>query len=233
MTKPNWRKWVLMKKVKVWEACVLSVGLEPESMEFEDERWNEHKPRTGPHIESESFPSPQIEKDYKDLVEVLVANLLEGEHFDINEIGDINNPRGKKYYTVRLDEFVRWATLNVHWLDLPPELAGLILDKKNEGSKQTEVNPSTENEIALVGNGQAAGGPLRALANSKNSEISTMGLIGQKGRQAKNNKRLSHINATNRLGDDEKKIIFGSLKEAQTSIVLRYDALQATNRACK
>lgn len=127
-----------MRKVKVWEACVLSVGLEPDSMEFEDERWREHKPRTGPHIESESFPSPEIEKDYKDLVEVLADNLLEGEHFDINEIGDINNPRGKKYYTVRLDEFVRWATLKVTWLNLPPELAALVLNNSNGNSANAD-----------------------------------------------------------------------------------------------
>jgi hypothetical protein len=57
MTKPNWRKWVLMRKVKVWEACVLSVGLEPDSMEFEDERWREHKRERGHILKARVFPA--------------------------------------------------------------------------------------------------------------------------------------------------------------------------------
>jgi hypothetical protein len=229
-------------------------------MKFEDDRWGKHKAGTGPHIKSESFPNPEIEKNYNALVEDLAANLLIGKHFDVNAIGDINNSRGKKYFTVPLGEFVRWATLNVEWLALPPELAGLILDKTNSDLTQTEakvkpvsvivteqscidedaanellaklpeVYPSSESDIALASDVQAAGGLSRAPANSEDGEISAIGLIGQKGRQAKNNKRLSHINATNHLGDDEKKIIFGSLEEAKASIVLRYDALQSTHR---
>ena len=257
MTKPDWDRLSPTTYVKVWEACVLAVGLEPSSMNFEDDRWGKHKGETRPYITSKSFPTPEVEKNYKALFKELVANLFEGNHFRVK---DINYLQGKGYCGIPLDEFVRWANLNVEWLALPPELTGLILDKTNGDSTQTEakvkpvsvivteqscidedaanellsklpeVNPSSESDIALASDVQAAGGPSRAPANSEDGETSAIGLIGQKGRQAKNNKRLSHINATNRLGDDEKKIIFGSLEEAKASIVLRYDALQSTNR---
>lgn len=145
MTNPNWRTWVPMTYVKVWEACVLSVGLEPSSMEFEDDRWGEHKAGTGPHIERESFPNPEIKKDYKDLIKILTANLLNLENF---YVGDINNPQGKGYYTVKLDEFVRWATLNVKWLDLPPELAALALNSSNGNSAESNVVQASDKPIA-------------------------------------------------------------------------------------
>ena len=147
MTKPNWRTWVPMTYVKVWEACVLAVGLEPSSMEFEDDRWGEHKAGTGPHIESESFPNSEIEKDYKDLIKILTANLLNLKNF---YIGEINNPRGKGYYTIRLDEFVSWATLEVKWLNLPPELAGLVKDKSN--GNLPAINDASRSNMNLAGN---------------------------------------------------------------------------------
>lgn len=125
MTKPDWGRLTPTTYVKVWEACVLSVGLEPSSMKFEDDRWWKHKEETRPYITSKSFPTSEVEKNYKALFRDLAANLFEGSHFDVK---DINNRQGKGYFTVSLGEFVRWATLNVKWLDLPPELAGLVID---------------------------------------------------------------------------------------------------------
>lgn len=130
--------------MKVWEACVLSLGLEPSSMKFERESWM-YQQGTGPHIESESFPNPKVEKDYEDLVDALTANLFEREYFSPAAITTV----GKGYCGVRLDEFVRWATLNVEWLDLPPELAGHVLnssdgdsEESNKKSQSNVTNPS-------------------------------------------------------------------------------------------
>jgi hypothetical protein len=145
MTKPNWCKWVLMPEVKVWEACVLSIGLEPKTMEFERESWM-YAEGTGPHITSESFPSRESEQKYKDLVDVLAANLLVREHFSPAAM----TTRGKGYCGVRLDEFVRWATLKVKWLDLPPELAGLVKDKSN--GNLPAINDASRSNMNLAGN---------------------------------------------------------------------------------
>lgn len=140
MTKPNWCKWVLMPEVKVWEACVLSIGLEPKTMEFERESWM-YAEGTGPHITSESFPSRESEQKYKDLVDVLAANLLVREHFSPAAV----TTRGKGYCGVRLDEFVRWATLKVKWLDLPPELAALAIDESDNNSP--DVNEDSHSNL--------------------------------------------------------------------------------------
>ena len=256
MTKPNWSDWLLMPDVKVWEACVLSIGLEPESMKGEDFGWMDDN-GTGPYFTRESFPNPEAEKKYKSRLKVLGRNLSDRNYFSA---GVIAYGKGAGLCSVRLDEFASWATSKAKWLDLPPELAALVIDKSNSNSTPTEfkvqpesvvgigqscidedaanellanlpeVNPSSECDIALAGDVQAAGGQSRATAKSENGETSAMELIGQKGRQANTDKRLSHINATNHLGDNEQRILFNSLEEAQASIVLRYAALQAATR---
>jgi hypothetical protein len=132
MTKPNWRVWLLMPDVKVWQACVLSIGLEPESMEPEDFNWMDDNGK-GPYFTSESFPNSEAEKKYNDCLKALGANLFDREYFSAGVI----NGNGAGLCSVRLNEFARWATLKAPWLDLPPELAGLVLDKTNGNSAQT------------------------------------------------------------------------------------------------
>ena len=141
MTKPNWRRWLLRKEVKVWEACVLSVGLEPSSMKGERESWM-YQQGTGPHIESESFPNPEVENIYKDLVDALADNLFDIEYFSPAAI----TTEGKGYCGVRLDEFARWATLKVEWLDLPPELAALVPNSSDDASE--ESNKKSQSNVA-------------------------------------------------------------------------------------
>jgi len=140
MTKPNWRVWLSnKKKVKVWEACVLSIGLEPKSMKGEDFGWMDDN-GTGPYFTRESFPNPEAKKDYQDLVEILSENLFDREYFSA---GDIILGKGAAFHSVRLDEFASWATSKAKWLDLPPELAGLVLDKTNGDSKAPREVPIT------------------------------------------------------------------------------------------
>jgi hypothetical protein len=134
MTKPNWRVWLLMPDVKVWQACVLSIGLEPSAMDFERELWM-YPEGTGPHIESESFPNPETEQQYKDLVEILSANLFDREYFSTS----VTSGNGAGYNFIRLDEFATWATSKAKWLDLPPELAGLVANQSNSDSAQTQT----------------------------------------------------------------------------------------------
>jgi len=131
MTKPNWSDWLLTPDVKVWEACVLSIGLEPESMEREDFGWMDDN-GTGPYFTSESFPNSEAEKKYKNRLKVLGRNLSDRKYFSA---GVIAYGKGAGLCSVRLDEFASWAASKAKWLDLPPELAGLVLDKTNGDSK--------------------------------------------------------------------------------------------------
>lgn len=128
-----------MPDVKVWEACVLSIGLEPESMKGEDFGWMDDNGK-GPYFTSESFPNPEAEKKYKGRLKVLGANLSDRDYFSA---GVIAYGKGAGLCSVRLDEFARWATSKAKWLDLPPELAGLVLDKTNGDSKAPREVPIT------------------------------------------------------------------------------------------
>ena len=166
MTKPNWRKWLLMPDVKVWQACVLSIGLEPSTMDFERESWM-YPEGTGPHIESENFPNPETEQQYKDLVEILSANLFDKEYFSAS----VTSGNGAGYNSIRLDEFATWATSEVKWLDLPQELAGLVINKTNGDSAQTQAKDAPA-PVALT-DAQAAAEPVQAQTNKKTPKTRT------------------------------------------------------------
>ena len=120
MDKPNWRKWRLMPDVKVWEACVLSVGLEPSKMHAEDFGWMDDR-GNGPYLASECFPNVEIKEEYQSRFEALSANLFNREYFSAGEI----NGNGRGFCSIRLDEFADWAISTAEWLDLPPELASM------------------------------------------------------------------------------------------------------------
>ncbi len=200
MTKPNWRRWLLRKEVKVWEACVLSVGLEPSSMKFERESWM-YQQGTGPHIESESFPNSEVENVYKDLVDALADNLFDIEYFSPAAI----TTEGKGYCGVRLDEFARWATLRVEWLDLPPELAALVSEKTKGDSAQTEAKAapvsatpteqSVDEDIASLFDGVGKQ-QLAAMFNAKQDTTNDLdlwtGYIQQANKNELKNARTSH-----------------------------------------
>lgn len=131
MTKPNWSVWLLMPDVKVWEACALSIGIEPSSMEGEEFHWMDDS-GTGPKFTSETFPNHEVENKYKDRLKLLGANLTDRDYFSA---GVIAYGKGAGLCSVRLDEFANWATSKAKWLDLPPELARLVFNKTNSNSK--------------------------------------------------------------------------------------------------
>ena len=244
MTKPDWGRLGPNTYVKVWEACALSVGLEPSSMKFEDDRWGKRKEETRPYITSKSFPTPEVEKNYKALLRDLVANLFVDNHF---RVANINYLQGKGYYGVRLDEFVRWATLNVKWLALPPELAALVLDKSNSNSTPTEfkvqpasvvaieqscideeavakllanlpkVSPSSASDTSQASASESNVGNDDLLDNTNESNAARA--MGLKSRDSSTRQRLANINNTNKLGDKEVRLTFKSMEEVKSRIV--------------
>lgn len=255
MTKPDWGRLTPTTYVKVWEACVLSVGLEPSSMEFEDNRWGKHKEETRPYITSKSFPTPEVEKNYKALFRDLVANLFVGNHFHVK---NINYLQGKGYCGIRLDEFVRWATLNVEWLDFPPELAALVIDKSNSNSTPTEfkvkpvsvvviaqscidedavdnllANLSEVNPSSASGAGQAGDVKSSALEGKvgdedKKSHQQTSSDRGKDGANIRTIKRLNDINKNNKH-----KKNFNSLLEVYEFFLKEYESKSEENPTLK
>jgi hypothetical protein len=117
MTTPNWREWEHTPEVRVWQACALSLNIEPNSMTRSRNGWM-RAPGNGPFFEDESFPSDAVKAEFGLRQRVLLANLSKRELFSPG-ILSTNTPGN---CGVRLPEFAAWASAVVKWGDLPPEL---------------------------------------------------------------------------------------------------------------
>ena len=107
--KPNWTKWKLIPKAKVWQVVALSLDLDPDKVTRGKEDWM----AGGAFVNHEG-------KDFQYRFDVIIANCsytkddllyigLGGQH---TGYGDLNIPK-----------FAQWA-LSVN-LDIPPELEAL------------------------------------------------------------------------------------------------------------
>lgn len=105
---PHWAKWKHMPEVELWEACALALNIAPDSMRRSPNDWMV----SGADIFlPESFPSDDVAKEFKNLMEVAKANKQQTIHLKIS-----------------LPEFAAWCATVVRDLtgrDIPPELAAL------------------------------------------------------------------------------------------------------------
>jgi hypothetical protein len=66
----NWRLWVNMPQVQLWEAVALVLGIEPGSLKHSESGWMAG-PGRGPFFDLRSFPSPEKSKEFDDALLLL------------------------------------------------------------------------------------------------------------------------------------------------------------------
>jgi len=115
-TTPDWSEWRYIPKVEVWQACALSLNLDPHSLEKRRyERMSESSPV--PYFEDSSFPSKTIRDEFNKRRRMLIANLPNNPAFSFRNI------LANGCSNVALAEFTTWA-LSIGW-NIPPELAAM------------------------------------------------------------------------------------------------------------
>ncbi len=137
--KPDWKEWKYTPQVRVWQACALSLDIEPYSINFYPLSW-----KTGPYadqlFEDESFQSENEKKEFKSRMRILLNNLNSKE----NPLSFSPNPNRPNLGEVNLSEFASWCS-SVEW-SIPQELAALakkpnIQDENSiPNKKQTRSN---------------------------------------------------------------------------------------------
>jgi hypothetical protein len=143
----DWHYWRNMQEVKIWQACILSLNIDPDSMEFDRDGWMDATAEA-PHIRRESFYSPQDCEQYRKRVNLLRSNISKPEHFSPGAI-NMGNPN---LSGVRLAEFAAWA---VHiGLSIPSELELLSRsptpEKPTNQSRNEKPLSTTERNTLLV-----------------------------------------------------------------------------------
>ncbi len=151
--KPDWKEWKYTPQARVWQACALSLDIEPYSIKPNPISW-----QTGPYadqlFEDESFQSENEKKEFKSRQRILLNNLNSKE----NSLWFSPNPNRPNLGEVSLPEFAAWCS-SVEW-PIPEELAALakkpdtataIKSEKQDTnltqSKQESEETSTQDRI--------------------------------------------------------------------------------------
>ncbi len=135
--KPNWREWKHTPDVTVWQACALSLDMNPYRL-FPDKRQMDRYPGSGPHFVSENFASKEEEEEFKLRRRLLLANLPNYTFFPTRFRDRWQGSRREGNSLVRLPEFASWAVSVVMWENMPPELVELA-----SALPRTELSPPT------------------------------------------------------------------------------------------
>lgn len=109
---PNWREWGRVPQVMAWQACALSLNIDPHSLKQFDEWRDGH-----PHFKDSNFSSSAIRNEFYLRQRVLVANLPNNQEWFGKRLSAGGNSN------VSLSEFSAWA-LSIDW-DMPPELVAM------------------------------------------------------------------------------------------------------------
>lgn len=120
----DWRYWRHMPEVKQWEACALSLNINPDNMKHHPQAWMAG-PGSGPIFTDTSFPSKAVQIEFHKRVRLLDASLFSSGYFTA-----VNNlvRGGRHLATVNVREFAAWG-LHVEFDDMPPELVAMTETK--------------------------------------------------------------------------------------------------------
>src|SRR5688572_17362981 len=96
----DWHHWKHMQEIELWQACLLSLNMNPDTMQFDRNGWM-GGPEHGPYIEEDSFPNDRMRNDYHKRLTLLKSNLSKREHFSLGKI----NMSSPNRCGIRLSEF--------------------------------------------------------------------------------------------------------------------------------
>lgn len=137
----DWTFWRAMVTVKLWQACALVVGMDPDRLKRHPQRWMAG-PGGGPMFENRSFASAEakdrLEKAMR-LAETAVS-YMDGPIF----------PKGKPVPGHKLEKDVSLAEVvaffrSCEWPDIPPEIASI--NRSQQTSSGTTCTEQQRREL--------------------------------------------------------------------------------------
>ena len=166
MNKPDWDYWLHRRKIKLWEACALSINVDPDDLQPEPQAWM-NGPAGGPLFQSSSFPSESAHSTFRKRLRRLSSYVRDRGaplRFRPSEWG----ARAQENDEVVLRDFADWAVNVVRWKELPYELAALVhAPKARDSDTAQQVGPPPARQaIGIREDGEP---PLRAGKNSRSA----------------------------------------------------------------
>lgn len=135
----DWEFWAHMPALQVWQACALSVGIEPDNLKPIAHGWMDGV-GGDPIFEEKSFPSRDAKEGYSKRLRLLTAYLTDSDHFRIHTLDIYSKARCQIY----MADFARWAVFQMKWESLPPEIVVLAESLPNMRPTKIEGSPNID-----------------------------------------------------------------------------------------
>jgi hypothetical protein len=132
MSAPDWGLWLSMRAVQVWQACALSLDMDPARIHMDPDGW---MVLDAPYrmirmpLQPGTFPPESQEAVFDKRLRLLSSHVDDPSHFQVVP-GDHAGIERK----IMLQEFANWVVNVAHWEGLPPELAGIAQTSKTANS---------------------------------------------------------------------------------------------------
>lgn len=150
VVRPNWKEWNHTPSVQVWEACALSLDIDPHS------------------LESAGFPSEDSKAEFELRQRVLLANLANRTFFSPSFL----NMHSPARCGVVLSEFAAWAVSVMKLEGLPPELVALA-----SALPEADTAPVVSGESPAHTGAAPSGAPEKAVAEVTTADGETGKLL--------------------------------------------------------
>jgi hypothetical protein len=116
---PDWDFWRSMRAVKEWQACALSLNIDPDSLKPDPQRWMAG-PGAGLFFTSRSFPSNDVEDRFEKRRRILRSNRWDRAIFTV----PMQPGSCLAQDELILSEFAAWG-ISIGWNDMPRELVAI------------------------------------------------------------------------------------------------------------
>ena len=102
---PDWSLWGNLPEVELWQACALSLNIEPDGMRFSRNAWMAGPGDHPPIFERETFRDATQQAEFGKRLRLVIAHRPNRTHFSPGTIHMSQSHR----HGVRLPEFAAWA----------------------------------------------------------------------------------------------------------------------------
>ncbi|BDD92417.1 hypothetical protein PanNE5_18570 [Pandoraea sp. NE5] len=140
----DWSFWLGLHTVEEWQACALSLQMDPDYLRLDQYANAYARPESLPVFDAFCFPTAELEEKFKKRLRLLASTLSAGGlHF--RRPRDV--PRGHGERKIYLSDFATWALSIVAWDGLPPQLVALAKSAGQSSAGSAVEPPSVPNGV--------------------------------------------------------------------------------------
>ena len=145
--RPKWDEWQHTPNVRLFEACALSIDIDPRSMTSTGNDWMIGYPTLSTYA-AKCFPNQDKADEYHLRQRVLWANVPNSELFP----SAVVHPKNPSVSTTSLKEFAAWAVSVVKWEHMPPELVAMAQTPASRADAPTSAGAALDSNNSPISN---------------------------------------------------------------------------------